>query len=441
MIKLNKILFSLWISITVFAQTNDHGDTNFYPFVVDSISITGNSITKDFIILRELTFTKGDTIDYETAGYNRERIYSLGIFNQVHLKPQKVDENNILNITVEESWYIYPIPFVNIKERDWDKLSFGMYLVLKNFRGRNETISAVASFGYDPTFGLSYYNPNLIGNENIFFLTQVNYSDVSNKSLIAAQLAETDFEQKVIGVNTEIGRRFNLFHKLALNFGFHYIETPFYIEGINASNERIDRVFTASAGYQYDTRDLVQFPRSGMFASASYIFKGLGINDINYNVARVDLRYYDNLIKKLGYKLRFASRFTSGDKIPYYDNSIIGLEDKIRGFFKQKFEGNHSYLSSAELFYPIIEEWHIDLTFIPIIPKQLLSYRFALYAQLFADAGAVQFRNTPLSLKDFRTGYGAGLTILVLPHYAARIEYAVNEFRKTEIILDVGISF
>lgn len=440
-----KFFFILLISILygrfLFSQTDEKSLEEFYPFVVDSILITGNDITEEFIILRELTFTEGDTINFETAEYNRERVYSLGIFNLVTLEPNKENKLNILKIIVEESWYIYPIPFFNINESDWKKLSFGMSLVLKNFRGRNETLSAVAAFGYDPTFGLSYYNPNIIGNEDISFLAGMSYSNISNKSLIAEELADGNFNQKAISGNIEIGRRFFLFHKLALNLGFSYIESPFYIEGINASNERIDRVFILSAGYQYDTRDLIQFPKTGTYVNANYIFKGLGINEVNYNVARVDLRTYHNIVHKLNYKMRFTSRFTLGDRIPYYDNSIIGLQDKIRGFFLKKFEGNHSYLASAEIYYPIIEEFHINLDFIPIIPKQLLSYRFALYAQIFADAGAVQNRNSAISINDFKSGYGAGLTVLILPYYTARIEYAINKFRKTEIILDVGISF
>ncbi|MBS4034343.1 MAG: BamA/TamA family outer membrane protein [Ignavibacterium sp.] len=435
------VLISVFSGGSLFSQTDEKGGEESYPFIVDSILVSGNDITEEFIILRELTFTEGDTISFETADYNRERIYSLGIFNQVTLEPNTYNDLNILNIVVEESWYIYPIPFINIKESDWDKISFGMFLVLKNFRGRNETLSAVAGFGYDPTFGLSYYNPNMIGNEDIFFFTRMSYSDVSNKSLIAEQLALGNFDQKVITGNVEIGRRFFLFHKLALNLGFSYIESPFYIDRINASFERIDRVFTLSTGYQYDTRDLVQFPKSGFYTNVSYILKGMGINGINYNVARVDLRTYNRLIEKLHFKMRFTSRFTLGNRIPLYDNSIIGLEDKIRGFFNYKIEGNHSYLTSAELYYPIIEELKINLEFIPIIPKQLLSYRVALYAQIFADAGATQNSEASIGLNNFKSGYGAGLTVLILPHYVARIEYAINELRKPEIILDIGTSF
>jgi outer membrane protein assembly factor BamA len=435
------IIYVLVFSSTLFSQSDGDDGNELYPFRVDSISISGNDITEEFIIIRELTFELGDTINYETANYNRERIYSLGIFNQVLLEPQINNNINILHIIIEESWYIYPIPILSIKEGDWNKISFGMNLVLKNFRGRNETLSAVTAFGYDPSFSLSYFNPNSIANEHIFFYTRLGYSDVSNKSLLAEQIAGEQFEQKVIGWELEIGRRFYLFHKFALRFGFNYIESPFYFEELNASNERIDRVYSISAGYQYDTRDLAQFPKSGFYTNVSYILKGMGINDINYNVARVDLRAYNRLIEKLHFKMRFTSRFTLGNRIPLYDNSIIGLEDKIRGFFNNKIEGNHSYLTSAELYYPIIEELKINLEFIPIIPKQLLSYRVALYAQIFADAGATQNTAASIGLNNFKSGYGVGLTVLILPYYVARIEYAINELRKPEIILDIGTSF
>lgn len=440
MIRILILHFSL-ISINLFGQAPEDSLKTLYPVKVDSIYISGNEITEEFIITRELTFGISDTVDFATADYNRERIYSLGIFNQVSLYPEQINGKNIINIYVEESWYIYPIPFINIKESDWKKLSFGLNLSVKNFRGRNETVSALVAFGYDPTYALSYYNPNSIGNENIFISSRISYSNVTNKSGLAEMIYGQEFDQKQISANFEIGRRFDLFHRLAIQTGFSYIETPFYIEGINASGSRIDRVLILGAGYQYDSRDLIQFPRHGLFFNANYIQKGLGINNINYSIVNFDLRNYYNVVEKLHFKWRVANRSTFGNTVPYYDNSIIGLENRIRGFFFDRFEGSHLYMASAELYYPIIEELKITLDFIPIVPKKLLSYRFALYVHTFADAGATQNGEASFNFSSFRKGYGAGLTILILPYYAARAEFAINEYRRTEIILDVGISF
>ena len=63
-----------------------------YSVKIDSIKIAGNEITDEFIILRELTFGIGDTLNPGLASFNRERIYSLDIFNEVKLKPFKFDE-------------------------------------------------------------------------------------------------------------------------------------------------------------------------------------------------------------------------------------------------------------------------------------------------------------------------------------------------------------
>ncbi len=55
---------------------------------VDSITIRGNETTEEYIILRELTFEAGDEINKKILAFNRERIYSLGIFNSVQVNPE-----------------------------------------------------------------------------------------------------------------------------------------------------------------------------------------------------------------------------------------------------------------------------------------------------------------------------------------------------------------
>ncbi|MDZ7763546.1 MAG: POTRA domain-containing protein [Melioribacteraceae bacterium] len=52
---------------------------------VDSIAIEGNDITEEFIILREMSIVEGDRVNSNLINYDRERIYSLGLFNYVDL--------------------------------------------------------------------------------------------------------------------------------------------------------------------------------------------------------------------------------------------------------------------------------------------------------------------------------------------------------------------
>lgn len=442
--KLKYILFYFVIvfSFLLNAQTTDSlFSSNLYPFIVDSISISGNKTTESFVILRELNFEIGDTLTRSNAIFNRERVYSLGIFNHVYFNPSIIDSLKILNIQVDESWYIYPIPFIEAKESDLKKLSYGAYLRLKNFRGRNEDLTAVIALGYDPTYQLSYYNPNLEYRNNIFFRTTFSYSDVTNKSRIAEKLNGENFSQKFIGISLLVGKRLDLFNRVYVLGAYSYIETPFYIPGINASDNRIDNLVEIGLGYEHDTRDLAQFPKNGIFSSINYNFRGLGVDGISYGIGRIDFREYRNIFHKLISKWRFSSRFAFGDEVPYYDYSIIGIDEKVRGHLAKKIEGKEYYFGSLEFYYPIIEELNIDLTFIPIIPDQLLTYRVGFYTQIFAETALARFEDQPFALNRFNSGYGLGLTFLVLPYQVFRVEVAFDENLKSQLVLDLGISF
>ena len=428
--------------VSAYAQSDTLFYTGNYNVVIDSIKISGNKTTKDFVILRELTISIGDTINPTIADYDKERIYSLRIFNSVELKPFQFENKSYLLISVEESWYIYPIPVFFLKDKDWSKLSYGVALSWLNFRGRNERISGLATFGYDPSFGFTYYNPNLAYNENLSFQTNLAYTTVTNRSLQAENLYGAQFEQETFVSRLQFGKRFGNYHWLYLNTGFDYIETPFYIEGINASNSRIDRTLISGLGYLYDTRDLTLYATEGLYSQLSFEYKGFGIDDISYYVADIDFREYRKFFDRLTAKWRITIRHTGGELVPYYDYSYIGYSERVRGYFYgDEQEGNDSFLGSIELDYPIIEETRINLYFIPLLPKSLLSYRFSLIGELFADTGSTRDEGAPWTIKSFDSGYGTGLSFLILPYFICRVEFAINDNARTEWIFDLGASF
>ncbi|MDR3666780.1 MAG: BamA/TamA family outer membrane protein [Ignavibacteriaceae bacterium] len=415
--------------------------TGEYSVKIDTIIIRGNYITEDFIILRELTFKQGDTLTSKQATYNKERVYSLDIFNQVKIYPVSVHNKIIAVIDVVESWYIWPIPFAELKNGDWNKISYGIDLAIKNFRGMNETVRINAGLGYDPSLTVDYIVPVLNYNENIYLDTRLSYNVVENKSLTAQQEYGAVFDQKMIDAQITIGKRINLFHNITFTTGYDYVETPLYFPGINASDKRIDRVLFVGAGYAFDTRDLAQFPKNGIYSSLGILMKGLGLNDINYQIYTFDFREYRPLFWDISGKWRFTTRLTSGKSIPYYDYSVLGYQERIRGYLHDVLEGNDYFLTSLEFFHPLIKDIDLNFDFIPIVPKQFLSYRVALYTEIFGDAGAVKQRIKSLGIRDFDSGYGFGFTMLILPYNILRIELALNDKFNSEIVLDLGLSF
>jgi outer membrane protein assembly factor BamA len=251
---------------------------------------------------------------------------------------------------------------------------------------------------------------------------------------------QSQFDYKKIFSSLLIGKRLNQFNKIYFSFSYHYIETKDLKIPFTISSDRIDHFPTIELGYEYDNRDLIQFPKSGSYFALSGSAKGLNLNNqINYQTLKTDIRFYSKLFDELFFKTRNFTRFTIGKKIPIYDYSIIGTEEKIRGNFFKKIEDRNLFLLSSEFFIPLLRELYLNLDFIPIIPERLLNYRIEIYAHTFFDYGLV-FREQ-IKNKSELSGFGIGLSFLILPFNVIRFEIGYNKFSKPEFIIDLGKFF
>ena len=100
------------------------------------------------------------------------------------------------------------------------------------------------------------------------------------------------------------------------------------------------------------------------------------------------------------------------------------------------------YLGSVEFYYPLIRDINVNLDFVPLLPKSHYCLtELHLYSQIFGDAGVTKLRHQKLDLNDFQSGYGLGLTLLILPYNIVRFEFALDELGRNEFIFDLGLSF
>ncbi|MBA4407398.1 hypothetical protein C0389_08995 [bacterium] len=407
---------------------------------IDSIRISGNNITEDFIILRELTFQTGETVTGKTLRFNRERIYSLRLFNRVEFIIGDSENKNILEIHVSESWYLYPLPFVRIENSDVKKATYGFNILYKNFRGRNETLRAMAGFGYDPSYSLYYDNPAFFFENDIGFSIGSAHSQINNRSNIAKNVLGDEFKYKIFSQSISVSKRLNQFNIVFLSLGFNYIETPFSKKGMTASDERIDRLISGTINYIYDSRDLKQYSENGLYAFLHLSHKGFGINNISYNDFEIDFREYRNLFKQLSGKWRIVYRRTFGKLVPFYDYSYLGYGERVRGHYNDIREGKGYLLASFELSYPLVKEWNVSFK-LPLLPESLTSARIGIYLSGFIDAGDTFDSSKSVSISHFYSGYGFGITLLFLPFNAIRFEYAFDELGRGEFTIGTGFSF
>ncbi len=443
MINVKKIFFLLILSAVIMSAQGNNTLTSSAEnsFKVDSIEILGNERTEEFVILRELTFSEGDTVNSEILFYNRERIFSLGIFTRVEVDKRKVGKKNIVEIIIEESWYIFPVPFLNIREKTLERTSYGISLKYKNFRGRNETIRATVSLGYDPFYSLQYENPLIISAADISFYFTGAVGSPVNKSPTLDVANGSSFDFNTISISTMFGKRLNTSSDIFISAAYQNIKAPSNnIDSYMASKTSTDENISVGISYVLDSRNLKQFANKGYIFALGFTHYGLGNSKINYNSISVDARNYRDLYETLMIKGRFHARHTFGEYVPYYDYSLLGYDYYTRGNRYLTREGNNRIFGSIEMGLPLLQEWNFGLD-LPVLPNRLTRARISVIASVFVDAATTFNNNEKIIINDFNSGYGAGISFLFLPYSSFRIEYAFNEMGKGELLIETGISF
>jgi outer membrane protein assembly factor BamA len=343
----------------------------------------------------------------------------------------------VLSVVVNERWYLFPYPIFGIKDRDWAKAFYGVGVVHTNFRGRNEKMYLTAIFGYDPSFGLTYKNP-FISEEGTYILeARIAYNKVRNKSVLA-QTGTPNFDERHYSASLTLGRRFGLHHMAWISGGYDVVDIPEFLPGRTISAEGKDSYPVFGAGYVYDTRDLGEYPSQGSLVRLALTKSGLPGGELDLVRYAIDLRHYTPVTSGLTWTFRTFSDIVAAGPAPSYYHTYFGYGERIRGHFREVEEGENLLGFTSELHFTLLPVQYLK---VDALPAEFSVWKFAVVATLFADAGTVWFRGTPLAAGNFVKGYGAGLNFL-LPYSAVlRTEYAFDEARKGEFIIDVGATF
>ncbi len=438
---LYKALIALFAFTSIYFARDFSALQDTSSFIVSEIKIVGNKETKDYVILNELTFKVGDRINQKILKYNRDRVYGLKIFNFVDIVTDNNKDKKRVIIVVKETWTIFPIPYFYFRRNSIKYSAYGINFLYKNFRGRNETLSANLGFGFDPNFFLKYDNPNFFRRNLIFGFT-IGYTNFFNKSVNFLKVSKEDFNYKSFYTGFNLGRRINIFHQFEFRFLYRYItlDKP-YASSYLSSGRNFEYEPSLSFSYRYDTRDLVLRSRNGTYFEFTLSHYGFYLSSIHFIDLSLDYRKYFPITKLLNFKYRIINRYLVGDKIPIYDKSFIGYDKYIRGHLHDVKEGKNMFLGSFELSVPLIEEYDLVMK-LPLLPESLTSSRIGLDLNTFVDVGNTYDSFSELTFRRKNLfGYGVSLNLLILPFNALRFEIAFNELGKSEFIFESGFSF
>ncbi|MFT5513200.1 MAG: outer membrane protein assembly factor BamA [Bacteroidia bacterium] len=438
-------LFFLCVSQNAFSSIQS--DT----LIVAEINVTTkNTKTKPSVIMRELTFAKGDLMSlFELVEYeipqSINNIKNLNLFNHITIEPVVINETIVVNIEVIEKWYLWPIPYVEFADRninqwstfDFDpyRTNFGLYVFKYNLFGLNHTLKATIGTGYTDILGFEYAAP-YIGNDKKFGFT----IDVRNKSNNEIRFGVSDDKEQFFrskntamftefsGV-TELTYRPGLYtrHGLSVNHNQIHIADTVVTDNLNPeflfNNLSNQQLTTFAYHISYDNRNNKLFPLIGIYADVG---ASITLGDAQYASVGFDLNFYRPLpVNRMYSALSYKYQDALNSELPYVLNKAVGVKNNVRGYEKYMFLGDQFAILRAELRYLIIPERDITLRYMPV--KQYKTMPIETYISAFYDQA--QIINDGFQRDIY--GFGVGINTLLYYDKVFRFEYSWNHWNRS----------
>ncbi len=427
--------------------------TEFKSLKVNRVLIIGNKITRNRIIERELSLKPGDTVSVsrlsEILVKDKNKVYNLRLFNTVNIRSLQLDGGNIdLLVEVNERWYTFPSPIFELSDRnfnewwqnyghDFKRVNYGLRLVQRNFRGRNETVRLSVQFGYTRRYSLLYSIPNLDEKQKHGLSFGFDYGEPKNLAYFTSdhKLDYLEMKQtlkKSIGGNITYTYRRSFYetHSFQLEYRDSHVADTIVKLNPNYYPGGAQKIQFASISYSFtsDHRDVAAYPLKGYYFDGFLSKNGLGFGDVNQFEGNVTYAKFIDLSKKT-YLSNFTSLYASSPNTqPYALYSALGYRRQfIRGYEVYVIEGPKFFLNKTTL-KKLIFSANYRFEEMPL--EQFRHFPVSIYLKSYVDVGYVE--NYPRyneieinnTLSDrLLAGAGAGIDLVLAYDNVMRFEY------------------
>lgn len=328
-----------------------------YPRVV-AIEYSGNEVTREAVLRRELVIAVGDPADPERIERSRQGLLDLGLFSAAGVEQQPVDGGVRLVFAVKERYYLLPTPRFDAKSDG--RYSYGAQLIWNNVGGRNHTLRVYAErenaeregIGTETQYAVRYYAP-------FAFDSRYNLTVSSSYAQRPVRREEVNFEESFRNASFSVSRTFSdgaasqgLTVGGGLGFRQQRTSGP---EALPAYGSAI--VPTAFVNYRDFHNRIYSDVGEITSLAVSVADENLGSD---YSFVATDLglvrQYAVGVTEHQTLHLRaYAGAYFSGpDEVEAYG---LGGASNLRGYEVNFLEGNAYYYAAVEFARPLWRPW------------------------------------------------------------------------------------
>lgn len=428
---------------------------------ISDISITGNKQTRDDIILREVDFSAGDTLDMEELGRilteSRQNLINTSLFNYVTIsKSETGDAGGISQvsvvISVEERWYLWPLIDIKLEDRNlsswlkkmnFDRITYTGGAIYSNMFGLSHKLTVKTMLGYEKGFDISYTkipaNPRktaYLGFE-AFYMTykNVDYMTENNKPL---HLSGGKVKEKTYGGAASITFRPHISarHKVTAQYEVSKIDDS--VKLMNPHFWGVKGLESRTFGLKYDFseehRDYIFYPVKGYYLGATLDLSESNELDFAYGNLIIDLQYYKQLGDRWFWGSTAKLSASVKNRTSYLHDKALGYDNfNITGYELYVVDGQHLFTWSNSLKFTLLPQKIVHLNFIRNWNK-LNKPHLTIYGKWLFDTGYVINGNrgkTNTYSNNLLFGTGLGIDIVTYYDMVFNLGYALNSHGKT----------
>ena len=396
---------------------------------IHQIHITGNTRTKDKVLLRELDIAPGDYFRQSQVIRSQQNIYNLGFFEpDIRLDYTPINSDGDIDLQIDVIDKSSGTANVGMGYNSQDGFVGTLSLSMNNIMGNNWSSSLAWEFGgKTQDFQASFTNPNLFDSD-VLLGTSLYYTTKDWSS----------FYYKIYtrGASLRLGRYLPIANRTRLVGGYSLYSKKYEITNRNlfdpVTNPTLAELDTL--GWRYtsalsatigrDTRNNIYFPTRGtQLTLFSEVAGGLLGGNFDYfkQIAQVNwyMEMWHQLTLRTKWRFGYIAPYGSSKDAPPDEKFYLGGTgvDGIRGYADRRIGvdedgdgimdtgGTREIIFSTELAYPIGSDQIIGLVFL--------------------DAGDCYNRLRDFNFLKFKKGVGAGIRIQS-PFGLIGFDYAYN---------------
>ncbi|WP_185817010.1 BamA/TamA family outer membrane protein [Hymenobacter metallilatus] len=384
-----------------------------YPTLrVGRILFVGNNVTREAVLRAELDFRENDTLAAAALGRrleaNRRRLFNLQLFHQVLVQSVCREGELTVLYSVQERWYTFPVPIFSLADRNfrswldrpdrWQRVDYGLHLVRRNFRGRNEQLLANLQLGFNRKYELFYEAPGYGRKRRVGF--GAGYSYYRSHSLDYATVAdrlrnlrqERAFPIERQYATVGIRWRRTVQHLTAFDVSYHheqvsdsvlYYNPRYFLHGPRRQYLEFGLVSTLNQ------RNTFAYPLTGQFAQLSATYRTF-LDSSTPSILTLRGRYarYIALGGPFYYSAGATAQLRFARALAYPDDRAFGYDVLVRGYDAYVVEGRQLGLIQQGLTFRLLDLGKLTVDGLP--SSRFNTIPLVFYLNTFVDVGYVR---------------------------------------------------